>query len=1430
MKRPPSAGTVALPCLLIALAALSFTSASGAATLDVVTVAATVPTAALDGSSTGLITFSRAGDTSADLLVAFALSGTAVKWVDYYRLPQGDMPVAVTIPAGSSSATLAITAKGNTTGANPETAVFTLSASPSYTVGAAATATIMIAPAASALPTIILAATVPTTAIGGAAPGLLTFSRTGATAGSLSIAFALSGTAVKWTDYYRLPQGDMPVAVTIPAGSSSTTLAITAKANITGANPETAVFTLSASPSYIVGATATATITIAAAAAALPTITLAATVPTTAIGGAAPGLLTFSRTGATAGSLSIAFALSGTAVKWTDYYRLPQGDMPVAVTIPAGSSSTTLAITAKANTTGAHPETAVFTLSASPSYTVGAAATAAITIVPSGSPVGTPPPAAPIVPAPNPPAGGGSELTGNEMDDTNLILPAVGDHALRVLTPTLLELREITTKAPDPAQAASWNFVNASGQSTAPSASQFTVTVGGTTVAATAVGFRRRVLCAPLKTYDLRIDNALYLQLASPVADGQRVVVTDPDGQIWPATESFAVTADPLRYSPGIHVNQEGYVPSFPKKAMIGYYLGDMGEMPVAATAFSVIDVATNAVVFQGPLTAREDVGYQTTPLPYQHVFVADFSGLTAPGEYQIQVEGMGTSLPFLINDGIAMAWVRTYALGMYEQRSGMAVGLPYTRFARSADHTAPASVPVPDNSPAFAFTWTCIKSYTSQATQDSPPMQFPQAAPNLTSNETSLYPFVNTGTVDVSGGHWDAGDYSKYTENSAQLIHELIFAVDNIPGVSTLDNLGIPESGDGIPDVLQEAKWEADFLVKMQDADGGFYFLVYPINEEYESSLPQNGEAQVVWPKNTSVSAAATAALAEAGSSPAMKRYYPTQAAAYLAAAQKGWAFLQAATARYGASRYQKLTFYSDDWQDNDEFAWAASALYAATGTAAYQTQLFALFPNPADPSTFRWGWWSMSEGWGNAIRDYAFAASSGRLPASDLNAPYLAACQAQIVAAGNNVVAWAADNAYGTPFAPATKAVLGGGWYFSLDQASDAAVAYLVSPEPAFVDALVSAMNYEGGTNPVNVTYLTGLGLKRQRNTVDQFAVNSRRILPPSGIPLGQVTAAFEYLPSYGSELSELSYPTDSGSTNTYPYYDRWSDAYNVTQEFITVNQARSLMATALLASLTSSSGGSWTAPVATITVPSATVPLNTPLALTVQVPGLDLTGSRIVWEGRDQQPAFGSTFVVTPVNNGDQWVEAEVEWPDGRRAFAQADFQANSPLQVWIDDALPAGATASSDGGDSWNWVPSNPAPKSGSLAARTILAAGLHEISFTGATAPMQVYAGDTLFAWVYLDSANPPSEILVAWNDGSSWEHRAYWGANTITYGANGTAGRHYAGVLPATGGWVKLSVPAAAVGLAGSAVSGMGFSLYNGRVTWDAIGRSSASP
>src|SRR5439155_12005967 len=115
-----------------------------------------------------------------------------------------------------------------------------------------------------------------------------------------------------------------------------------------------------------------------------------------------------------------------------------------------------------------------------------------------------------------------------------------------------------------------------------------------------------------------------------------------------------------------------------------------------------------------------------------------------------------------------------------------------------------------------------------------------------------------------------------RYTINSAGFVHYLVFAADAFPGVAELDNLGLPESGDGKSDILQEAKWEADFLAKMQDDDGGFYFLVYPRDRQYENDvLPDHGDPQIVWPKNTAVTAAAVAALAQTASSPLFKRQF---------------------------------------------------------------------------------------------------------------------------------------------------------------------------------------------------------------------------------------------------------------------------------------------------------------------------------------------------------------------------------------------------------------------------------------------------------------------------------------------------------------------------------------------------------------------------
>src|SRR5258705_6069672 len=272
---------------------------------------------------------------------------------------------------------------------------------------------------------------------------------------------------------------------------------------------------------------------------------------------------------------------------------------------------------------------------------------------------------------------------------------------------------------------------------------------------------------------------------------------------------------------------------------------------------------------------------------------------------------------------------------------------------------------------------------------------------------------------------------------------------------------------------------------------------------------------------------------------------------------------------------------------------------------------------------------------------------------------------------------------SAYGTSFPDATKRVLAAGWYFSADQAFDMAVAYQLNPKPEYMTAMVANMNYEGGCNPVNAAFVTGLGWKRQRDIVSQWHSVELYKLPPSGTPIGNFAANFGYLSTYGGLLESLCFPSDGASTAPYPFYDRWGDSWNVTAEFTILCSSRALGTLAFLAAQTSLKTQPWkSVNNAQIIVPTTVVPVGAPVTLTMNAPGLDLSSARITWEARDQNAAFGQSYTILPKNNGSQWVEAEALLPDGRRIFAKASFSANSPNIVWVDDALPAGAVSAAD----------------------------------------------------------------------------------------------------------------------------------------------------
>ena len=222
-----------------------------------------------------------------------------------------------------------------------------------------------------------------------------------------------------------------------------------------------------------------------------------------------------------------------------------------------------------------------------------------------------------------------------------------------------------------------------------------------------------------------------------------------------------------------------------------------------------------------------------------------------------------------------------------------------------------------------------------------------------------------------------------------------------------------------------------------------------------------------------------------------------------------------------------------------------------------------------------------------------------------------------------------------------------------------------------------------------------------------------------------------------------------------------------------------------------------------------------------------------------GASPAGSIAPAAITTALNNATLSVSSSTGAPDRTRvleaqamtasaAANSASTDANPSYVVWVEDALPAGAQPGADGGDAWTWSSANPAPVSGSQTHQSALAGALHEHYFDGATESLSVDAGDQLFAYVYLDASNPPSEVMLQWSDGT-WEHRAYWGANNIPSGVNATASQYYMGALPATGQWVRLEVPASAVALEGRTVTGMAFSLYGGQAFWDAAGKTSAA-
>ncbi|WP_182866710.1 PSD1 and planctomycete cytochrome C domain-containing protein [Stieleria mannarensis] len=155
-------------------------------------------------------------------------------------------------------------------------------------------------------------------------------------------------------------------------------------------------------------------------------------------------------------------------------------------------------------------------------------------------------------------------------------------------------------------------------------------------------------------------------------------------------------------------------------------------------------------------------------------------------------------------------------------------------------------------------------------------------------------------------------------------------------------------------------------------------------------------------------------------------------------------------------------------------------------------------------------------------------------------------------------------------------------------------------------------------------------------------------------------------------------------------------------------------------------------------------------------------------------------------------------------------------------WIDEDLSLDARKSGD----WNFVTKDTDPVHRGNRSRKQQSDGLTQHLFDGAKQPFIAAKDSRFFCWVYLDPQNPPSAVMLQFNDGN-WNHRKVWGSDDIPYGRKQQSDAAYrrGGDLPATGRWVRLEATAAEVGLAeGAKVGGMAFTQFGGLVHWDDAG------
>jgi endoglucanase len=465
-------------------------------------------------------------------------------------------------------------------------------------------------------------------------------------------------------------------------------------------------------------------------------------------------------------------------------------------------------------------------------------------------------------------------------------------------------------------------------------------------------------------------------------------------------------------YPQNVYVNKTGYLTGSVKHV----YFGNSSD------SFYVFNKTNNSLAFKNSLMLIRE----NDPSTGMTLYRGDFSSLQLPGDYYITNKANLRSSDFKISQSVFNDVFKKSLKVFYFQRCGTAL-------------------------------------FSSNAGQYQHPVCHRFDGFFHFSSDTS-------GFKLATGGWHDAGDFGKYVVNAGITVGTLLLAYELFPDFFKSDDLNIPESGNTIPDILDEVRYELEWLLKMQNPSGGVYTKL--TRENFAGFImPQNdGVTRYIYEISSTATGKFAAVMAMAFRT--FKNFDSRFADNCLSASRKAWNFLSTNNSIVPSGGFKNPlgtnTGEYGDNNDTDERLWASSELFRSTGELEFQNYFLANYSKA--------GLFSSAMNWQNVNSMSQLSYLLNDSPQviatvkTDLQNALLNLC--------NSLANVINQNGFNVAMSPGNY-----NWGSNsevLNRALLLIIANHLSGNKDYYDAALSQLNYILGINALNISFVTGVGDK--------------------------------------------------------------------------------------------------------------------------------------------------------------------------------------------------------------------------------------------------------------------------------------------------------------------------------------------------------------